>query len=80
MSTPEAPRSDSDSQDEKNGQPASKEASLDTRFLWVLLGTLVAMVALPLLPETGRNLGGGLLMIWLAYELWILLYRGRKPR
>ncbi len=51
------------------------EATLNTRFLWVLLGVMIAMVSMPLLPEGWRNVGGGLLMLWLAYELWVLVYR-----
>ena len=51
------------------------EATLNVRFLWVLLGVMIAMVAMPLLPDGWRNVGGGLLMLWLAYELWVLVYR-----
>ncbi len=54
--------------------------TLNTRFLWVLLGVMVSMVAMPLLPERGRYIYGVLLMLWIAYELWLLVYRGFRGR
>ncbi len=58
-------------------QPASakEQSSLSTRFLWVLLGVMIVMISLPLLPQGWHRPAGGLLMIWLAYELWVLVYR-----
>lgn len=53
---------------------------LNVRFLWVLLGVMVSMVAMPLLPERGRYVYGVLLMLWIAYELWLLVFRGIRSR
>ncbi len=66
--------------DSPQQEDSSKEASLNTRFLWVLLGVMITMVALPLLPETGRYIVGAALAIWLAYEFWLLLYKGISTR
>ncbi len=61
-------------------EASGQGAGLNTRFLWVLLGVMIGMVALPLLPETGRNIAGGVLAIWLAYEFWLLVYKGISAR
>ena len=72
-------RPQSENQEEaadSEGSASSRDgATLNVRFLWVLLGVMIAMVAMPLLPDGWRNVGGGLLMLWLAYELWVLVYR-----
>ena len=72
------PQSETKEQTAAPGESTSTtkgEATLNTRFLWVLLGVMIAMVAMPLLPDGWRSVGGGLLMLWLAYELWVLIYR-----
>ncbi len=51
--------------------------SISTRFLWVLLAVMILMVAMPLLPVMPRSLVAGVMMLWLVYELWRLVYRGR---
>ncbi len=51
--------------------------SISTRFLWVLLAVMILMVAIPLLPDLLRRVVAGLMMLWLTYELWRVVYRGR---
>jgi hypothetical protein len=72
---PETPESD-----DREQEAGSMEPSISTRFLWVLLGVMITMVALPMLPVMLRNIVAVMLVLWLAYEFWRFVYRGSLTR
>ena len=65
---------------DRKEEARSMEPSISTRFLWVLLGVMITMVALPMLPITLRNIVAVILVLWLAYEFWRFVYRGSLTR
>ena len=64
---------------ENDPEKSKDEPTISTRFLWVLLGVMITMVALPMLPVMLRNVVAGLMVLWLAYEFWRFVFRTRFP-